>query len=73
MTGSCTGDLSISEWYAGIEQGIRILNAIAPHQQDLLQTDQGAARPICASHHGGASHLTKTVVRLKGGWRGIAC
>lgn len=41
---------------------IREYNAIVPHQQDQLQTADGASRSLVASTHGAASHHTKTVI-----------
>lgn len=47
-----------------IHDFIRENNSDAPHQQDLLQLDDGTARSLAASHHGAASHLTKTVTKM---------
>ena len=37
-------------------------NANVPHQQDMLQTDDGVSRSLVAATHGAASHHTKTIV-----------
>lgn len=44
-----------------MEEAIKEINKDAPHQQDQLNYDKGAARTIAAGTHGAASHLTKTV------------
>lgn len=48
--------------YSSIADAIKDINADAPHQQDQLNCQDDAARTLAASHHGAASHLTKTVV-----------
>lgn len=41
---------------------IREINRDAPHQQDQLNWQNGAARTLASATHGAASHLTKTVI-----------
>ena len=51
-----------NEGYSSMAEAIKDINADAPHQQDQLNYQDGAARALAASTHGAASHLTKTVV-----------
>ena len=51
-----------NEGYSSMAEAIKDINADAPHQQDRLNYQDGAARELAASTHGAASHLTKTVV-----------
>jgi len=45
-----------------ISEGIKALNEIAPHQQDLLNDPEKAAHTLAVGCHGSSKHLTKTVV-----------
>lgn len=52
----------MNEEYRSMEKAIGDINAEAPHQQDQLNCQDGAARTLAASTHGEASHLTKAMV-----------
>lgn len=59
---STTKPCLTSEEKLQIDEWISAVNAEAEHQQDLIQTDMGAARALAPGTHAGGSHLTKTLV-----------